>query len=352
MDWPRHPGEDVTAFAEALAVLHDAAAGSASWPDALRAIAAVLEADRALLLAAAPCAGATPIDAAHALDAPADRACARQRIADALGAGTASPAEPGTHAFAGNALVLRVDATPPGASAFPPAYLYLAREPGHACQANPAQRVRGLLPHLRRALARYWQGEIARLTAAQPVDFLEWIGTGTLLLDAGGRIVRANARARALIERYPLLTAPANAGAEHRRTLAQAVRRALAGETATLRFSAQEHAEWLILRLLPLRAAHPFTPDARVIVHLLDPAETIERGIAAMAQHYRLSPAERRVLALLADDRPARAIAEQLAISIATVRTHLRNLFIKTGTASQRELLRLLTLHAASPTQA
>lgn len=59
---------------------------------------------------------------------------------------------------------------------------------------------------------------------------------------------------------------------------------------------------------------------------------------------YGLTPAEARLaLGLLQRDTPA-DYAERHQLSLATVKTHLRNLFAKTGTRRQADLMRLLSL--------
>ncbi len=55
-----------------------------------------------------------------------------------------------------------------------------------------------------------------------------------------------------------------------------------------------------------------------------------------------LSRAEQRVGQLVVTGAKARDVAEALGISVPTVRSHLRNLYAKTGTASQVELIALV----------
>ena len=55
-----------------------------------------------------------------------------------------------------------------------------------------------------------------------------------------------------------------------------------------------------------------------------------------------LSRAEQRVIQMLADGEKAKGIADALHLSVATVRTHLRNIYAKTQTAGQVELIALL----------
>lgn len=58
-----------------------------------------------------------------------------------------------------------------------------------------------------------------------------------------------------------------------------------------------------------------------------------------MRRLYNLSAAESRVAVTLGRGRTPRQVAEELGTSLHTVRTHLKNLFAKTHTHSQNELV-------------
>ena len=63
---------------------------------------------------------------------------------------------------------------------------------------------------------------------------------------------------------------------------------------------------------------------------------------AALAVIYDLTPAETRVMELLAEGKTQAEIGLQLGISTNTVKTHRRRVFEKTGASRQVELVRLL----------
>jgi DNA-binding CsgD family transcriptional regulator len=63
--------------------------------------------------------------------------------------------------------------------------------------------------------------------------------------------------------------------------------------------------------------------------------------LATLAQTYRLTPAETRVLAAVVDGGVPEA-ARALGVSETTVKTHLRHVFDKTGTKRQAELVKLV----------
>jgi DNA-binding CsgD family transcriptional regulator len=61
-----------------------------------------------------------------------------------------------------------------------------------------------------------------------------------------------------------------------------------------------------------------------------------------VAKHFRLTRAEQRVLLRLAEGLAPKQIAEELRVSVATVRTHIQTLLFKTACRRQIDLLRLV----------
>jgi DNA-binding CsgD family transcriptional regulator len=68
--------------------------------------------------------------------------------------------------------------------------------------------------------------------------------------------------------------------------------------------------------------------------------------MAAIAELYKLTPSELRMLRAVLEIGGVRAIADALGISQATVKTHLHHLFQKTGTKGQLDLVKLVASHA------
>ncbi len=65
-------------------------------------------------------------------------------------------------------------------------------------------------------------------------------------------------------------------------------------------------------------------------------------SLESIAKRYRLTPGEVRVLDTLLKVSGVKAMAAVLGLSQATVRTHLHNLFQKTGTRRQSDLVKLV----------
>jgi DNA-binding CsgD family transcriptional regulator/PAS domain-containing protein len=81
---------------------------------------------------------------------------------------------------------------------------------------------------------------------------------------------------------------------------------------------------------------------ASVAVFMQEPARVPMMPGEAFAKLYRLTGGELRVLLALAQGLGGKEAADMLGISEPTVRTHLQNIFSKTGTLRQADLLRLL----------
>jgi DNA-binding CsgD family transcriptional regulator len=84
-------------------------------------------------------------------------------------------------------------------------------------------------------------------------------------------------------------------------------------------------------RLLPLAVGVIQDPEARTS---LEPADLTAR--------YGLTPAESRVAAAICDGKVAKVVARDLDIGLATVRTHLKSIYVKLGVRNAKELIALL----------
>ncbi len=90
------------------------------------------------------------------------------------------------------------------------------------------------------------------------------------------------------------------------------------------------------LRVCPASSA---TEHSSAILYLFDRALCSVEAEPLLREIYGLSPAEARVAAGLLENPDLCGVAERLFISRATVRTHLKRIFLKTGTHSQSSLL-------------
>lgn len=98
--------------------------------------------------------------------------------------------------------------------------------------------------------------------------------------------------------------------------------------------------DWRLLELRRLRA----TPDLRIAVRF-GPRTSCGLDLEPIARHYGLSGMEQKVVSALVDGVPTKVLAQQLAISPHTVRTHLRSAYHKLNVQTQLEAQRIaLTL--------
>jgi DNA-binding CsgD family transcriptional regulator len=149
------------------------------------------------------------------------------------------------------------------------------------------------------------------------------IANGALAVDLGGRLLRF----RELIAR--------------RETQGTAVS---SGELTFLPVPRQPGRRPLTLLLMPLEQTSE--PDARggpaALLFIGDPERSVRFDQTRIARLYGLSRAESRVAALLASGYRLEQVAESLDIAYETVRKHLKQIFGKTGTYRQAELVRML----------
>lgn len=213
--------------------------------------------------------------------------------------------------------------------------------------------LRDLLPHFRRALRIRWrmaQHEDARSLREAA---LEHMPQAVALLDPAGYILYANGRAEALFRQGAGPTAigrrftAAEAGNATR--IKEALGKCSAGEGASVKLESFASGKSWIASFVPLRALAPHNESqARVLLLISLPDQAPTQGLPHFARLYRLTPAETRVLQHLLERQSTQDIAEALKISVKTLRIHLSNLFSKTGTVNQRELVRFFFSHPSA----
>ncbi|NBC29588.1 MAG: hypothetical protein GVY29_06305 [Spirochaetes bacterium] len=80
--------------------------------------------------------------------------------------------------------------------------------------------------------------------------------------------------------------------------------------------------------------------------YLLKPEEELEDGVSpAFCDAHGITKREAEVIALVAEGLSNKQIAERLFVSLATVRTHVYNIFRKTDATSRMDLLRIMRHH-------
>jgi DNA-binding CsgD family transcriptional regulator len=222
------------------------------------------------------------------------------------------------------------------------------------------ERLRLLVPHLRRAVLIGKLIEFKTAQAATLADALDGLSAATLFVDSSGRITHANAAGLAMIADGDVLHASLGrlvaSDPEVDRALRDIFRAAAIGDAAV---GARGVAVPLVGRDGERYVAHvlPLTSSARRgagVSYAAAAALFVQKATLAtrsppevIAKTYRLTPMELRVLLAIVEVGGAPQVAETLGIGEGTVKTHLKRLYEKTGARRQADLVKLFAGYAS-----
>jgi DNA-binding CsgD family transcriptional regulator len=210
-------------------------------------------------------------------------------------------------------------------------------------------------PHIRRAVLIAKVFNVKEGEAAMFSQSLDGLRAAIFFVDANGRIVHANAAGHFLINEADVLRAAAGklrvCELESDASLQEAFLAASRGDAAIGRTGIGlpligKKGERHVAHVLPLtsgarqKARPSHAASAAVFVHksVLEAPSPPE----VIAKAYKLTMAELRVLLAIAEVGGVPEVAEVLGIAATTVRTHLGNVFAKTGTHRQADLVKLV----------
>jgi DNA-binding CsgD family transcriptional regulator len=217
------------------------------------------------------------------------------------------------------------------------------------------RRMSHIVPHVRRAVTIGNVIDLHKVEAAVFADVLDGIAAGMYLVDGEFQIMRANARGWALVEEGSVLRATGNrlsvissqADRYLRDTVAALTRgdASSSGKGIAIPIEAENN-ERYVAHVLPLtsgvrrKASANYSAMAAIFVRkaVLDMPHPLE----AMANTFKLTPAEARVLMMVVQIGGISEVAPALGISEATVKTHLQRIFAKTQTARQADLVKIV----------
>ncbi|MGW4354472.1 helix-turn-helix transcriptional regulator [Nocardia sp. NPDC004582] len=236
-----------------------------------------------------------------------------------------------------------------------PTWLCLSSESTHRYdQPWPTELVRQLVPHLRAAAG------IERMVSEQPrglrltTDILEHLDRGGLLIDERGLILHMNSAARAILARRDGLSVDGlgelSAAAPGARTALRALIVRACGRdhgvpaAGSLRIAGLAAGRHYVLHAVPIRLGDsPFQHPRLALVTIVDPEESLRRSPAEIWRMlYGFTPREAAIAEGVLRGEGLQAVADDLAVTLPTVRVHLQHIFQKTGTHRQAELTRLL----------
>jgi DNA-binding CsgD family transcriptional regulator len=206
-------------------------------------------------------------------------------------------------------------------------------------------RLDGLRPHLARAGLLAARLGLERAQTA--VKTLEAIGLPAAVLSGAGRMLAANALLEASDFFLPAARGELHLADAAADRLLWAGSSTVAGSHGTLRSipiaAAQDRAA-AILHILPLRGdAHDMFSGAAVMVILTSIGMAVNApDMPLLRALFDLSPAEAKLAAALSSGRTLKQAADDAKVRISTARSYMENIFRKTGTHQQSQLVALL----------
>jgi DNA-binding CsgD family transcriptional regulator len=222
------------------------------------------------------------------------------------------------------------------------------------------RRMRLVAPHFRRAVLIGQVIDLKAMEARTFADTLDGLSAALFLVDAEARIVHANAAGLGMLS----VSNPVRSGGGRLVAVNGAADKALrevfldAGQgdaavgikgiavslTATT-------GERYVAHVLPLtsRMRGRFGADRSAVAALFIRKAVVEMSSPPeiIARTYGLTPTELRVLIAVVEIGGAPEVAEVLGIAETTVKFHLRNLFEKTGSRRQADLVKLVASFAS-----
>ncbi|AOY94347.1 hypothetical protein BKK79_20470 [Cupriavidus sp. USMAA2-4] len=247
-------------------------------------------------------------------------------------------------------------------------YLELYREEGQRrFGAREKAEFRGVLAHVALALDNRWQRRRADDVGAALMRIVDSHAAATFLVEPDGRIVYANRNAHGLCGQgsglyrdgeHLAAVMPADQRALREMLAAMARlpaeggtaggRQAGSAPTQVLSVSAPGGTLPTTLNLQPAGAwlhGGPGRPRALLVVSARRQGAEHAHQDCQFARHFKLSEAQARVSALVFAGHSIASLAQALHVSENTVRSHLKQIFQKTDTHGQMELVRLHAQH-------
>jgi DNA-binding NarL/FixJ family response regulator len=227
-----------------------------------------------------------------------------------------------------------------------------------AIEETMRQRMASLVPHLQRAVAigrLFDQGRDAQATQVALIETLDHVEAAVVLVDADGAISFANDPARKMLDETTLIHQQGDrlqaAAPEADQILRDIFATAAKGDASigvrgvAVPLTTSSDERWFA-HVLPMtsgrrqEAGQARAAVAAVFIRKNTP--NAPPPLETIANLYKLTAGEVRVLEAMLKVNGVKAIAEMLGIVPETVRTHLHSVFRKTGTRRQAELVKLV----------
>jgi DNA-binding CsgD family transcriptional regulator/PAS domain-containing protein len=211
---------------------------------------------------------------------------------------------------------------------------------------------RVLVPHIRRAVTIGDLIDMKAVETQRANQVLDALSAGVVLTDAEGKILHTNATAEAMMRagtpirgvggtlrtNLPAATQELHAAI----ALADGQETALGKTGLAVRLTSSGEPP-MLAHVLPLKQseARARVRQSAAAAIFVGAVSSGANGAEAMSVAYGLSPMETRVLTGLLAGQTLQQVAEVLGVARSTARTHLDNIFAKTGVARQADLIRM-----------
>ena len=221
--------------------------------------------------------------------------------------------------------------------------------------------VRALVPHLQRALVIHSRVQGAEMRARAAEEALDRVLGGVILLDERGVPVAINQTAGRILASGDGLVLDRDGPSASTEKQTGELRRALAGALETGAGNRQDEGNGkdagAVIRLRRPSGRSPlevvvtpigcessplFDHRAAAAIFVSEPDVQVNGSPEWLRQIYGFTPVESEVAARIAAGMRLPAIGEDLGVTIHTVRGHLKQLFAKTDTHRQPDLVRVL----------
>jgi DNA-binding CsgD family transcriptional regulator len=359
---------------ELLLAFHDAALEPSLWPSALGRAAALLQARGALLLARFVPPEPRPMSGRlHGISAEFAAAyTTRLYQCDPVLPG-ATPLPPGSvfhlrdffpsEAALRQARIVREWMAPQGfddlmgvvlAPGQPYANMLLAFAGREGFAPGARERLARWAPHLQRAVRALRRLESAGSERALLRDVVDRLGSGLVIVGQSGRVLMTNQTADRMLQARDGLSVrdgrlhAANA-ADRERLWAALDEVMVQGRETSVSLPRPSGSPPLTMLAVPIE-----TPDKMgsgelevAVLFIQDPLDAPPLAPADLQVMFGLTAGQAELAALLARGHALDEISGRLGLTLNTVRTRVKQVFERTGTSSQTELVRRLVLSAA-----
>jgi DNA-binding CsgD family transcriptional regulator/PAS domain-containing protein len=220
-------------------------------------------------------------------------------------------------------------------------------------------RMRLIIPHIRRAVLIGRMFDLKAAEAATFADTIDGLSAGMVLVSAEGRIIHANTAAQAMLRTGDIMRVIGGRlvadDVQVGRTLREIFAAAGQGDAAlgvkgiAVPLTGKD-GERYVAHALPLtsgarrRAGVAYTAAAALFVRKASVASSSPPEV--IGRLFKLTPTEVRVLLAIVEVGGVPEVAAALGVADTTVKTHLGRLFEKTGATRQADLVKLVAGYA------